>query len=205
MQQHNSHGLFVGSLWIKWCCCYIYWFPDGRFSFLYFLFLVVYGLMVKKLPDSSENFPPRSLSASITVFSYTELPKNLWIDGSAGRRMEGTRQSSSSTLLESSPKKYSSKVGLLNLSAWPPPPWSWDNQNQTRNWAHTYLFKSFDQTRPDQVCLCPAWWLFNKWNFITLKYVEKQNAILHKLRPNCAKSCKLKPSYYPPALLSVMY
>ena len=185
--------------------CYIYWFPDGRFSFLYFLFLVVYGLMVKKLPDSSENFPPRSLSASITVFSYTELPKNLWIDGSAGRRMEGTRQSSSSTLLESSPKKYSSKVGLLNLSAWPPPPWSWDNQNQTRNWAHTYLFKSFDQTRPDQVCLCPAWWLFNKWNFITLKYVEKQNAILHKLRPNCAKLCKVKPSYYPPALLSVMY
>ena len=102
-------------------------------------------------------------------------------------------------------KKSSGKVGLLNLSAWPPPPWSWDNQNQTRNWAHTYLFKSFDQTRPDQVCLCPAWWLFNKWNFITLKYVEKQNAILHKLRPNCAKLCKVKPSYYPSALLSVMY
>ena len=29
--------------------------------------------MVKKLPDSSENFPPRALSASITAFSYTDL------------------------------------------------------------------------------------------------------------------------------------
>ena len=29
--------------------------------------------MVKKLPDSSENFPQRALSASITAFSYTEL------------------------------------------------------------------------------------------------------------------------------------
>ena len=138
-------------IWSKWCC-YIYWFPDGRFSFLYFLFLVVYGLMVKKLPDSSENFPPRSLSASITVFSYTELPKNLWIDGSAGRRMEGTGQSSSSRLLESSPKKSSGKVGLLNLSAWPPPPLKlrqpkW-NKKLSSCMRYTYFLKVL--TRPDQ-------------------------------------------------------
>ena len=41
--------------------------------------------MVKKLPDSSENFPPRPLSASITVASYTELCSNLWIGDNVSR------------------------------------------------------------------------------------------------------------------------
>ena len=35
-------------------------------------------------------------------------------------------------------------------------------------------------------------------------YIEKQNAMLHKLRPKCAKLYKVKPSY-PLAFLSVMY
>ena len=141
-------------------CCYIYWFPDGRFSFLYFLFLVVYGLMVKKLPDSSENFPPRSLSASITVFSYTELPKNLWIDGSAGRRMEGTRQSSSSRLLESSPKKIfwqSWSFEPISMTPSPPEVETTKMKQEIELMYEVYLFfKSFDQTRPDQVYLCLA-------------------------------------------------